>query len=154
MAAPVPMVTTKTIATEIRIACEVERVWAVLTDFAAYARWNPYLVCVEGEARAGAILSVHALGDGATATVAQRIDVVSAAPYCMRWQGGAADRAEFAGDHWFELESAGPLETLFKHYEHFTGARIVEFGPQHEVRVTRNFQRFNEALKAHCEGQR
>jgi uncharacterized protein YndB with AHSA1/START domain len=39
-----------TIETEILINADIEHVWAVLTDYAAYADWNPYLVRVDGEA--------------------------------------------------------------------------------------------------------
>lgn len=152
-AVPAPAATIRTIATEIDIARDIERVWAVLTDYADYVNWNPYLVRIEGEARAGTTIVVHALGDGAAAPVLQRIEVVGVAPYAMRWRAGAADRSELAFDHWFELEPAGPHDTVFKHYEHFSGSRLIEFGPQHEALVGANFLRFNEALKARCEGR-
>lgn len=152
-AAPAQVAAVRTVATEIRIERAIEHVWAVLTDYAGYAHWNPYLVRIEGEARAGAIIQVHALSGGATAPVVQRIEVVSVAPHAMRWQAGTTDRAELACDHWFELESLGPRDTLLKHYEHFSGSRLAEFGPQHEATIGANFLRFNEALKARCEGR-
>lgn len=150
---PAPLAAAKTISTKVHIACEIEAVWAVLTGFAAYASWNPYLVRIEGEARAGAALRVQALSLGAARPVLQHIEVVSLVPYGMRWQAGAADRAELACDHRFELEATGPRATLFKHCEHFTGSRIGEFGSYHEATITRNFLRFNQALRSRCEGR-
>lgn len=142
----------RTIATEILIAREMVDVWAVLVDFAAYGQWNPYIVRIDGEARAGSTITVHATRSDPQTPRVQEIDLVSVAPYAMRWQGGLPDRSEFAGDHWFALESAGPGETRFKHYEHFTGARVPQFGAGDEMAVARNFERFNRALKARCEG--
>lgn len=142
------------IATEICIAQDVKHVWAVLVDFAAYGQWNPYIVRIDGEARSGSVITVHAVRSETQTPQAQEIDLVSVAPYTMRWQGGFPDRSEFAGDHWFMLEPAGPREARFKHFEHFSGARVPHFGPADEMAVVRNFERFNQALKARCEGGR
>ncbi|MBS1116012.1 MAG: hypothetical protein H6Q87_396, partial [candidate division NC10 bacterium] len=38
------------ISTSIDIAAPVERVWAVLMDFPAYSRWNPFIVALVGSA--------------------------------------------------------------------------------------------------------
>ena len=46
----------KEIHTEIEIHAPAERVWQVLTDFAAYPQWNSFIRRVEGEIRAGARL--------------------------------------------------------------------------------------------------
>jgi len=91
---------TRTISTEIHIAQGIENVWAVLVDFAGYGQWNPYIVRIDGEATAGAAITIHAARTDAQAALAQNIDLVSVAPYTMRWQGGLPDRREFAGDHW------------------------------------------------------
>jgi len=144
--------TARTIATEIFIARDIADVWAVLVDFAAYGQWNPYIVRIDGEAKAGTVITVHAARMELQPALAQNIDLVSIFPYTMRWQGGLPDRSEFAGDHWFVLDAAGPDETRLKHYEHFTGSRVPQFGAGDEAAVVRNFERFNRALKARCEG--
>jgi uncharacterized protein YndB with AHSA1/START domain len=40
--------------TEIEINGPAERVWAVLTDFASYPEWNPFIRQVSGELNIGA----------------------------------------------------------------------------------------------------
>jgi hypothetical protein len=44
-----------------------ERVWQVLTDFAAYREWNPFIVSVDGSAEVGARLTVRMQPVGARA---------------------------------------------------------------------------------------
>ncbi|MER3407514.1 MAG: SRPBCC domain-containing protein, partial [Nitrososphaera sp.] len=40
----------KEVRTEIEIAAGPQRVWQVITDFARYPEWNPFIRRVEGEA--------------------------------------------------------------------------------------------------------
>lgn len=141
----------RSVETHISIARPIEAVWAVLTDLAAYRHWNPYMIHVEGAPVAGGVIEVHTRsGDGGAARV-QTVDVVSVTPFRMRWQGGAANRAEFMGDHFFDLVANGPNSTVLHHYEHFSGSRLIEFGAGHESLVRDNFGKFNNALKARCE---
>ena len=39
--------------TQIDIDAPVERVWSVLTDFAAYPEWNPFILSAEGSLAVG-----------------------------------------------------------------------------------------------------
>lgn len=45
--------------TEIVIAASPQAIWQALTDFPAYAAWNPYIPKAAGEARAGSRLAVE-----------------------------------------------------------------------------------------------
>ena len=47
------------IETEIEIATAPREVWRVLTDFAHYRDWNPFIDAIEGEPRLGAKIKVH-----------------------------------------------------------------------------------------------
>ena len=49
----------KRIQREIEIAATPEHVWDVLTDFASYPEWNPFIRSIAGEPRAGARLEVR-----------------------------------------------------------------------------------------------
>jgi uncharacterized protein YndB with AHSA1/START domain len=45
--------------TEIEIDAPAERVWGVLTDFASYPQWNPFIRSISGEPNIGGRLEVR-----------------------------------------------------------------------------------------------
>jgi hypothetical protein len=145
--------TSNLISTEIQIECDIERAWVILTDFAGYRTWNPYIVRIDGEPQAGSAISVHLSQGNGRQLIVQPIELISVSPFTMRWQGGLPDRSKFAGDHWFELSSPYPGETLLRHFEYFTGSRLAEFLKTHAQVVEDNFNRFNRALKSRCEAR-
>jgi hypothetical protein len=135
------------LSTEIRIAAPRQRVWQVLTEYAEYATWNPYLVCVEGEARAGTEIIVHSVNRPGMDPVAAPVLVLAVEPFTMRWEGGLPDRSLFKGDHWFELVGDGGT-TVLHHYEDFTGSKAAELIAVYREIILDNFRKFNFALKA------
>jgi hypothetical protein len=138
------------IATEIAIAAPPPRVWAILTDFPAYPRWNPWLVAVAGELAPGAQLrlrSVHIPGTPPTDGIAT---LVSAEFPEMRWEGGHPDRAVLKGDHVFRCEPDGE-GCRFRHHETFTGISAERLIADYGARIEANFRRFNQALKRAAE---
>jgi uncharacterized protein YndB with AHSA1/START domain len=44
---------------EVEIEAPPERVWAVVTDFAAYPEWNPFIGRISGDLQEGARLEVR-----------------------------------------------------------------------------------------------
>lgn len=139
-----------TIATSIAIAAPLDDVWAILTDFGGFARWNPYLIKVEGRAEAGATIIVHlVVQPGAEAMVAP-VGVIAVERPVMRWEGGTPDRSQFKGDHWFVLSEADGV-TIFDHYEHFSGRLAEGIIGAHRDAIDANFVIFNEALKTEAE---
>jgi hypothetical protein len=53
-----------TISRSTEIAASADRVWQVLRDLPAYARWNPELTVVDGRAVAGETLTVRLRSGG------------------------------------------------------------------------------------------
>jgi hypothetical protein len=138
------------ISTEIRIDAPCEAVWRLLTDYAGYAKWNPYLVKVEGSARAGEQIVVHSVLRPGMEPISQPVAVISAEPYIMRWEGGLPDRSRFKGDHVFELLETSAA-TILRHYEHFSGCEAQAIVAAHGALIEGNFMKFNQAMKAAAE---
>jgi uncharacterized protein YndB with AHSA1/START domain len=53
------MMAERRIETSIEIEAPPEQVWAILTDFAGMAAWNPFIRSVSGALATGSRLSVH-----------------------------------------------------------------------------------------------
>jgi uncharacterized protein YndB with AHSA1/START domain len=49
----------KELHSEIEINAPAERVWEVLTDFASYPKWNPFITRISGEPTTGERLEVR-----------------------------------------------------------------------------------------------
>ena len=139
------------IETQIDISAPRERVLETLLDGAHYGDWNPYLVNIEGVIEAGSEIQAEARGaEGDEMTIS--VEVVSVGASGMRWQGGLPDRAQFKGDHFFELEALAPERTRLRHFENFTGSYLGEIIVSRETVIRDNFERMNAGLRAFCEG--
>lgn len=138
------------IDSEIGIAAPPERVWALLTDFAGYAAWNPWIVGIEGALAPGTTLrlkSIHVPGQTPTDGL---VLLVSADFPEMRWEGGHPDREVLKGDHLFRCEPAAG-GCRFIHREAFTGISAERLVQDYGARIEANFHRFNQALKQAAE---
>jgi hypothetical protein len=139
------------IHTEIEIAAPPEEVWRVLTDFAAYPEWNPFVTRVSGELRVGGRLEIFVQvpeGRGMKFTP----EVLWAEPAReLRWVGTLPVPGLFNGEHFFRLEPAGPGRTRFHHGERFSGLMIPFMGGVLK-KTHRGYLLMNEALKARVEG--
>lgn len=106
---------------EVEVQASPERVWEVLTDFAAYPDWNPFIVQAGGRAAPGSRLG-HLLVPGL-----------------------------FDGEHRFTIEPAGPGRARVTQRETFRGLLaplLLAFiaGPTLE-----GFRQMNRALQARAE---
>ena len=139
--------------TEIGIDAPPGRVWRVLTDFAAYPEWNPFVTSVRaaGELKEGARLEIVVrVPDGPTMTFEPR--VLKAEPGReLRWLGTLPLPGLFNGEHIFRLEPAAGDRSRFLHGERFSGLLIPFMGGV--LRKTeRGYRLMNEALKRRVEG--
>ncbi|MBU4077830.1 MAG: SRPBCC domain-containing protein [Euryarchaeota archaeon] len=75
----------KELRTEIEIQASAERVWQILTDFASFPKWNPFIRRAGGEPRKGARLEVFLQPSGARG-MTFRPEVLKAEPNReLRW---------------------------------------------------------------------
>lgn len=138
------------IDTEIEINASPERVWAVLTDFAAYPEWNPLVTSARGELKEGArLVIVVRVPDGPTMTFKPRVLKVEPARE-LRWLGTLPLPGLFNGEHIFRVEPAGAGRSRFLHGEKFTGLLIPFMGGTLK-KTERGYVLMNEALKKRVE---
>ncbi|GII02832.1 SRPBCC domain-containing protein [Planobispora takensis] len=136
------------IRTEAEIDASPEKVWRVLTDFAAYPEWNPFIVSARGEARVGARLTNELSNDGKVMTFSPT--VLAAAPGReLRWIGRFVMPGIVDGEHYFLIEDLGGGRSRLVQGETFTGALVPFAGKL--LDVAGNFAAMNTALKARAE---
>ena len=139
----------KEIRTEIIINAPQEKVWQILTDFAAYPEWNPFIIEIIGEAAVEAKLkTTMRSGDKDRVFKPQIVEWVSGERFA--WLG-KLPLGMFSGRHHFVLENAGNGQTKLIHGEHFGGLLrgmiLNKIGEETE----KSFVAMNRALKQRAE---
>jgi glutathione peroxidase len=115
----------RAIRTELAIEAPAGTVWNVLTDFARYPEWNPFLVRVETELVPGAAVAMTVrLGRRVLPLRARMLAVEPGREFrwagpLARWQG-----VVFRGEHFFGVEPLGPASCRFLHGEDFGGLSL------------------------------
>lgn len=140
----------RTIETERVVDAPPEAVWRVLTDFAAYPEWNPFIPRIEGEVREGARLRVRIEPPGSlSATVRPEVQVVRP-PHQLAWLGKLFVPHLFDGRHEFRLVPLADGErTRFVQRETFGGLLVPILLDGEAVR--RGFEAMNERLAERAE---
>lgn len=137
--------------TEIDIDAEPERVWAVLTDFPAYAAWNPCIPRAAGEARPGSRLEVEIAWPGLKRGP-YVLQVLGAEPAReLRWLGHLGRPGLMDGDHRFVIEHIGSARSRLIQSERFNGWLVPLMAPWLGRNVRVGFERMNAAIKARAE---
>ena len=139
--------------TTIDINAPATVVWDVLTDFPAYASWNPYIPRISGRLAPLEYLSVHAKPSRSLGRTFEPQVLLVDEGVEFRWVGRMKVPGMFNGEHIFRLEPLGPGQVRFVHREVFSGFVV----PMHRVlrlaAARRGFEEMNVALKAHAEAQ-
>jgi hypothetical protein len=137
--------------TETVIQATPERVWEVLTDFAAYPAWNPFIPHLAGRLTVGTRLEVQLQPPGGRAMRLQPTVLAATPVQEFRWLGHLGVPGLFDGEHGFRIEPLGPDRVRFIQEERFRGLlaplvlRFVEASTRH------GFEAMNRALKARAE---
>jgi hypothetical protein len=140
----------KQLSAEIEIAATPERVWAMLTEFAAYPTWNPFIPKIEGTPVAGTRLAVRIEPPGGRG-MTFRPTVVTAEPNQeLRWLGRLLLPGIFDGEHRFRIEPLGTGRIRFIQAERFSGLLVPVLGGMLS-NTEQGFQAMNQALKERAE---
>ena len=109
---------------ELRRGIEIDappaRVWAVVTDFAAYPEWNPFIRRISGELRVGARLEVRIEPPKARATTFKPTVRAVEPNRELRWLGRLLLPGIFDGDHSLHIEPLDGGRSRFVQSEQFS----------------------------------
>ena len=130
-------------------------VWQVLTDFASYPGWNPFILSVEGKPWVGTHLSVEIRPPGMKSMRFSPRVLRVAKDHELRWVGRVLIAGIFDGEHRFTIAPEGD-GSRFVQAEVFTGLLVPVVDLTSIFRATHlGFLQMNRALRerAECDGR-
>jgi hypothetical protein len=141
----------KELRSEIEIDASAERVWQLLTDFAHFPQWNPFIRRASGNVKLGERLDVYMQPSGANG-MTFRPTVLKAEPNReLRWIGHLLIPGLFDGEHIFNIEPLGTNRVRFVQREIFTGLLVPLLAKRLDTDTQRGFEEMNQALKVRAE---
>lgn len=141
----------RVIRTEISIDAPPATVWAVLTDFAGYPDWNPFITNAEGTLAVGEILTLRMVPGGKPQTFTPEVRAVRENEE-LRWLGALRWSWLFSAEHRFALAPVGD-GTQLVHSEVFRGLLVPLLRAMID-QTERDFRELNAALKERVESRR
>lgn len=130
------------IKTTTTIAASPQRVWEVLTNFAEYPVWNPFITSLEGEPVVGNNIEVRAGGMDFKPEV-----LVYEAYKELRWVGKLLFKGLFDGEHSFQIIDNEDGTVTFQQNEQFSGALVSLFKGKLGTDTKSGFEQMNQKLK-------
>jgi hypothetical protein len=141
----------KELCTEIEIQASSERVWQILSDFARFPQWNPFIRWAKGQAKTGAHLDVRIQPSGASGMTFKPVVLKAEPNRELRWLGRFLLPGIFDGEHIFNIESLGPQKVRFTQREIYTGWLVPLMAHSLDTNTRRGFEEMNQALKVQAE---
>ena len=135
------------ITTKIEIGAPAARVWAVLSDFAHYPDWNPFILEVLGSVVQDAKVKYRfefppGIRIRATAKILKFEQEKE-----LRWAAHFLTPKLFNGEHYFAIEAINTTSIMFHHGEIFTGLLLPLARPMLEKYGLQTYQALNNKLK-------
>jgi len=137
--------------TDIEIAAQPEQVWAVLTDFAGYPRWNPFIRYVHGVAEEGRSIEVFVRGRGSPRKTLRSRVLVADRPHELRWRGHLFLPGAFVDEHRFLIDPLPDGGSRFEQTGRFSGLLTPMLHGTIEREIQRGLREMNAALKGFVE---
>jgi len=141
----------KELRSEIEIDASAEQVWRVLTNFAAFPQWNPFIRKASGDIRVGTSIEARMQPSGARG-MNFRPTVLKVEPNReLRWIGHLWMGGLFDGEHVFTIEPITGTRVRFTQRENFTGLLVPFLSRSLDRDTKRGFEEMNQALKSQAE---
>ena len=141
----------KEIKTQIIINASAEKVWAVLTDFNNYPKWNPFIRSLTGNVVVGSIIEAKLQAPKASAMTVKPKVLAFDKNKEFRWRGQLLMPGIFTGEHKFEIIDNKNGSCTFIQSEKFTGILVPFFKKMLDSSTTDGFNLMNRALKQRTE---
>jgi hypothetical protein len=141
----------KQLDNELEINASAERVWQLLTDFASFPQWNPFIQHVRGELKRGAQLEVTLQPSGTRATAIRPIVLKTEPNRELRWIGRWLIPGLLDDEHIFTIEPLDAGRVRFTQREIFTGLLASFHGRSRNTDTRRGFREMGKALKLRAE---
>lgn len=141
----------KEVRSEIEIASYPESVWKILTNFATYDQWNPFINKIIGLPTEGSKIDIYIeTPSGKNRKYSPTITKVEEGRE-LRWFGKSSLPGFLNAEHIFTIEELQPESVRFIQREVFDGLLTRLFGKGLDKDVMQGFQDMNEALKKRAE---
>lgn len=126
-------------------------VWSILTDFAVYKRWNPFIRAVLGRPRNGSELRMTLQRHGRAAESTSSTLTHVREPRELRWRRRHLAPGLYTTEHWFRIESLPDGGVRFHQTEQINGLFASFLGGDGHRATEESFHAMNHALKARAE---
>ena len=138
---------------KIQINAPPECVWRLLTDFASYPQWNPFIRRASGKPEKGEHLEVYLQPEGAKGMTFRPLVLTAEPGRELRWLGHLLIPGLFDGEHIFIIEPLVAGGVRFIQREIITGLLVPLFAHRLDTETRRGFEDMNHALKLLAEGK-
>jgi hypothetical protein len=141
----------KEVRSEVEINSYPESVWRILTDFATYEQWNPFINKIIGVPTEGSKIDIHIESpSGKNRKYSPRITKVEEGRE-LRWVGKSSLPGFLNAEHIFTIEELQPGRVRLIQREVFDGLLTRLFGKSVDTDVRQGFQDMNGELKKRAE---
>ena len=140
----------KEVVTEIEINASPEHVWEILTDFAAYGKWNPFLYRVIGEANLDTQVRTFVKTLGRETKL--NCHIITLEPnreLCWSWH--IFWPGLYSGEHSFTIAPLDGNRVRFVNREVFSGLLVPLFRKTLDRDTASGFKAMDQALKTRAE---
>lgn len=139
------------VVTDIEIRAAPVGIWSILTDFASYPEWNPFIRRIEGIAAPGRRLAVSLRPPNGRAMTFRPEVLAAVENRELRWRGRLLVPGLLDREHYVLIETIAPNRVRFVQGELFTGLLSVLSGKSLESATRAGFIEMNQALKSRAE---
>ena len=126
-------------------------VWAILTDFASYKRWNPFIRAILGRPSNGNALRVTLQCRGRAAVSASSTLTYLREPRELRWRRRHLAPGLYTSEHRFRIESLSAGGVRFHQTVQIQGLFAALVGRGGQRATAEGFHAMNHALKERAE---